>query len=253
MIEELLGRIVGLGAASGRAPALRLALEPIVLEADQMVPLSFLLHEAVTNALKHMAGIRGNDNWLSVELVVAADESTGEQSGPTPAAVVVLRLCNPLRDQALDASSRKEGDIAADESPGLGTELIEAFTLQLGGPCRQKMRETAEARRSGNWKCALRQPQRARRHPLPPRRRQVPQQGTDAGLSRRVLPKTVGWVDGCGAILRHAGPPTREAGKPRLRAAGPVRPVSSPSVTLGRMAARSMTLCSARTARSVSF
>lgn len=161
VIEELLGRVAGLGATPGRAPELRLNMAPLTLDADQMVPLSFLLHEAVTNALKHLAAAPqgqgwSGSNWIALELgVETGPDSTrpdatrpDAETGPGP--VVTLRLRNPMRSTAT-----AEAD-APGTADGLGTELIEAFALQLGGTCRQQAVEDPEGQTI--WELELRFP-----------------------------------------------------------------------------------------------
>ena len=123
MIEDIVGRIVAMGAAPGQPPALRLRLDPVTLDADRMVPLSFLLSEAITNALKHMG--TGDDpdlNWI--EVAFWCDVSA---EGP---ATIVLRVTNAMPRHGSDAMA---GGAKTDDAGGLGNELIEAFALQLGG------------------------------------------------------------------------------------------------------------------------
>ena len=141
VIEELLGRVTGLGTTPGGIPELRLAMAPLTLDADQMVPLSFLLHEAVTNALKHLAAApRGQGatrtNWIALELTIDEDaDAKRPEAEATAGRIVTLRLRNPLRNTEIAESGDAEG------ADGLGAELIDAFALQLGGTCLQQIRE----------------------------------------------------------------------------------------------------------------
>ncbi len=196
VIEELLARLTSIGAAPGRAPSLRLNLAPLALEADQMVPLSLLLHEGMTNALKHLATAEGAGNaWIAVDLqhepetapetvnaagtatsapdgaggTGTADTETGD-AGSEGTGWVVLRLRNPLgaaapaaaaaspfADTAADGPSDVPSDTAATASgDGLGGELIEAFAMQLGGTCQQT--ETRDDNGNGLWQLELRFP-----------------------------------------------------------------------------------------------
>lgn len=150
VIEELLSRIAEMATGPGRAPKLRLTLEPMTLDADQMVPLSFLLHEAVTNALKHLGAENAGAAWIAVDLgrlptsEAQADHADGTRGEDT----VTLRVRNPMVTRS-DAD--RQGDVntatdtGADAEPGLGAELIEAFAMQLGGTCRQGALHDAES------------------------------------------------------------------------------------------------------------
>lgn len=162
VIEELLSRVTGLGASPGRAPELRLDLAPLRLEADQMVPLSFLLHEAMTNALKHLAQApahpgRTGGNWIALDLRAEPDEAAGndaerpeDDSASASGQRIVLRLRNPVHDLP---SPDEDGAAGAD---GLGTELIDAFALQLGGTCTCDIRIDADGQ--SVWELDLRFP-----------------------------------------------------------------------------------------------
>ncbi len=123
VIEDILGRIVSLGGIPGRLPELIKRLEPVVLSTDQIVPLSFLVTEAVTNAVKHLSsGREGDAGWIEV---VLRPEESGE---------ILLRITN----LAAGAPEAPEGEGEADEpasgpGDGIGVELIEAFAMQLDG------------------------------------------------------------------------------------------------------------------------
>ncbi len=138
VIEELVGRVAGMGASPGRSPELRLELAPLALNADQMVPLSFLLHEALANALKHLVAAPAGQRWIAVDL---SQESTPDGDA------VVLRVRNPILDPGHDAAEERAG--------GLGAELIDAFAQQLGGHCRQ---EHVDSDGGGLWVLDLRFP-----------------------------------------------------------------------------------------------
>jgi two-component sensor histidine kinase len=141
VVEALLRRVAALGAGQGRGPELRLRLQPLVLDADRLVPLSFLLHEAVNNALKHLAGAPPGAAWIEVDL-------TGTAPGD-----LVLRLRNPiLRPAQRDGAART----TLRDSGGLGSELIEAFAAQLDGTCTQGTTDDPEA--GTVWELELRFP-----------------------------------------------------------------------------------------------
>jgi two-component sensor histidine kinase len=120
LVEELLRHLFAIGGGPGNDIRLDTDLKPVVLSPDQLVPLSLLLTEAVTNALKYTGpDAEAGHCWMRVSL---SDED-GE---------VVLEVTNSLAPQA----DRAKPD--ADETgSGLGTELIDAFTMQLGAELDQ--------------------------------------------------------------------------------------------------------------------
>lgn len=144
VLEEILRRVAGIGSVPGNGPRLELSLEPIFLDADRLVPLSFVVTETMTNALKHGNGPRGGEDlWIGVEL---AREGAGAKApaGEGEGGAVVLRVRNTLPQAGTTPPSCTEADGSADahaEEPpdwdrsgdGLGSELVEAFALQLDG------------------------------------------------------------------------------------------------------------------------
>lgn len=114
LVEELLRHLFAIGGGPGNDIQLNTDLKPVVLSPDQLVPLSLLLTEAVTNALKYTGpDPEAGHCWMRVTL----SEEDGE---------VTLEVTNSLAPQA----DRAKPD--ADETgSGLGTELIDAFTMQL--------------------------------------------------------------------------------------------------------------------------
>lgn len=121
LIDELLRHLFAVGTEAAGGIDLQTELAPVTLEADQLVPLSLLLTEAVTNALKYggpPAGGRGRA-WIRVGLRVADGR-------------IRLEITNSLGpDGAAEASG--------EDTPGtsLGSELIEAFAMQLGAEYAQ--------------------------------------------------------------------------------------------------------------------
>ena len=116
LLDELLRHLFSIGAEASGGAELQTDLAPVTLEADQLVPLSLLVTEAVTNALKY-AGQPGEQRpaWVRVGL----HEVDGE---------VTLRLTNSI---GADAGGG-EPDEPDTSSTGLGGELITAFAAQLG-------------------------------------------------------------------------------------------------------------------------
>ncbi|MCC5973672.1 MAG: sensor histidine kinase [Rubellimicrobium sp.] len=164
VMEEILRRVAGIGSVPGSGTRLELSLEPILLDADRLVPLSFVATEAVTNALKHGNGPGGGQGlWIGVEL---AREGTGADA-PGGKDLVVLRVRNTLPKPApFPAGAGGAADGPAGEQPdwdrsgdGLGSELLEAFAMQLDGDVVSGPAEHPD--HGPIWQVAL-------RFPLPP-------------------------------------------------------------------------------------
>lgn len=114
LIDELLRHLFAVGGGPGNEIRLHTDLDPVVLSPDQLVPLSLLLTEAVTNALKYASpDSDSGDCWMRVRL----SDADG---------AVTLEVTNSLAAPA----DRVRADDGASGS-GLGSELIDAFTMQL--------------------------------------------------------------------------------------------------------------------------
>lgn len=117
LLDEISRQLLALGAAPGTGISVRTRFEPLMMSPDKLVPLSLLLSEAVTNALKYI-GRPNNDEppWLEIAL-------TNDGDG------VVLRITNSLDGAAMAADSTP----VESDSTSLGSDLIEAFAMQLEG------------------------------------------------------------------------------------------------------------------------
>lgn len=120
LIEELLRHLFAVGTETGGGIDLKTDLAPVSLSPDQLVPLSLLLTEAVTNALKY-GGTDGDESraWLHVNLTADGD-------------MLTLSVINSLGHRT--AAQIEEDEVS---STGLGGELISAFAMQLGATLEQ--------------------------------------------------------------------------------------------------------------------
>ncbi|MFD1795107.1 HAMP domain-containing protein [Paracoccus aurantiacus] len=113
--DRLISEIINQMTRASSSPDFRLHVEtdlmPLVLQPDQAVPLTLLTNEAFTNAVKYAGVPPGEDKaWVSVKLSrVDADHAR-------------LDVTNSIGEQDL-----------AMEGTGLGSQLIEAFAMQLDG------------------------------------------------------------------------------------------------------------------------
>ncbi|KAF0677276.1 sensor histidine kinase [Profundibacterium mesophilum] len=114
LIEELTAQITRNSITPAAGIDLELDIAPVSLYPDQAVPLSLLVTEATTNAIKYVGRPTPDAKpWISVVLK-AADE-TGQ---------VRLVISNSI---GTPVNALPEGEV-----PGLGSQLINAFVMQLG-------------------------------------------------------------------------------------------------------------------------
>jgi two-component sensor histidine kinase len=115
LLESIMSQVLRMGARSDQQVETKTAFDPIRLTPDQAVPLSLILTEALTNALKHASPSAGGKTNLSVTLrKVGVDHAMLEVSNSTGG----------------DAPSALSSSL---ESTGLGQQLLAAFASQLTG------------------------------------------------------------------------------------------------------------------------
>ena len=107
LISEVVDNAVEIAVASNGTVDLETNIQPVLLYPDQAVPLSLLAAEGTTNIMKYLAAPEGEQPWIKVALV-----RDGE--------ACELSLSNSI------------GGVVDAESTGLGSELINAFAIQLG-------------------------------------------------------------------------------------------------------------------------
>lgn len=118
LLRESVNQLLSVGLPSGAKVNVVQDYEPISLEADDAAPLTLLVSEAVTNALKHVP-----------------------KDGPTPGEVVI-RLVSEQDSHARLSITNTSGETPQDAGTGLGSRLIDAFARQLNGTIR--VEETPE-------------------------------------------------------------------------------------------------------------
>ena len=112
ILADILRQLLSMGTSPGSGLDVSAQLDPLRIEPDRLVPLTLLLSEAVTNALKHI-GSAGNGNapWLDIRL--QADGQNAE--------LTIVNSVGAFKPGATDTGA----------STKLGNELIDAFALQL--------------------------------------------------------------------------------------------------------------------------
>ncbi|ABG32027.1 sensory transduction histidine kinase, putative [Roseobacter denitrificans OCh 114] len=115
IVREIVNQGVAIGLPRGSDVDIRCNLSPVSLYPDQAMPLSLLVSEAITNALKYVGG---DNAFIAVDL---STTSTDDEDG-TSRHTATLRIANTVGDTVDD-----------DEGTGLGSQLLRAFTHQLDG------------------------------------------------------------------------------------------------------------------------
>jgi two-component sensor histidine kinase len=115
LLPDIVRQVLSFGTGPGRRFEVETAFDDLRLTPDQAVPLSLLMTELLTNALKY--GGPGTDGRARLELSL-------RRSGGT-AALLTVRNSVP--------ADPGEARGSATESTGLGAQLAEAFAQQLGG------------------------------------------------------------------------------------------------------------------------
>ncbi|SNT74976.1 sensor histidine kinase [Paracoccus seriniphilus] len=111
LIGDIINQMVNASVGPGSNLRVETSLQPLTLLPDQAVPLSLLATEAFTNALKYAGAPPGADGpWVRVTL-----QAEGDGQG-------LLEIENSIGVQR-----------GENESTGLGSQLIEAFSTQLEG------------------------------------------------------------------------------------------------------------------------
>lgn len=110
LIGDIIDQLATDSAGAGRALEIRTDIQPLTMLPDQAVPLTLLATEAFTNAVKYAGRPEGHDRpWVRIAL-----RTTGRGQG-------VLEVENSI------------GPDEAASGTGLGSQLIEAFSMQLEG------------------------------------------------------------------------------------------------------------------------
>ena len=109
LMEEIVGQLLSVGLPSGSDVTVEKHFESILLDADDAAPLTLLVSEAMTNALKYVPAESGGSGRISISL-------TFEE--PDHARLVITNSVGPDPE---------------DGGTGLGSRLIQAFSRQLNG------------------------------------------------------------------------------------------------------------------------
>ncbi|MCX7646396.1 MAG: sensor histidine kinase [Rhodobacteraceae bacterium] len=122
LLPEIVRQVLNLGTGPGRRFEVRTSFDDLRLTPDQAVPLSLLLTELLTNALKYGGAAAGRMPTLEISLC---------RSGGSAA---VLRVANSVAPEGPPAADAAEGT-------GLGAQLADAFAHQLGGALERSLAE----------------------------------------------------------------------------------------------------------------
>ena len=115
LVEEIVGQLLVVGLPAGSAVQVEQSYAPVQLDTDDAAPLTLLVSEAVTNAMKYIGlATAHNPAHLDISLTQTDDEL----------AVFSIRNTVGVAPQA--------------EGTGLGTQLINAFARQLNAEVATK-------------------------------------------------------------------------------------------------------------------
>lgn len=120
LFRDIVRQIVTMGSTPGLKFDLSLDMDELHLPPDQAVPLSLLLTEAMTNALKYAGTIPGEPVEIMVRLKHEAD---GMQ---------LMQVINTLPESSI-APDAEPVQRKLTTSTGLGDQLLKAFSQQIGG------------------------------------------------------------------------------------------------------------------------
>ncbi len=110
LAEEIVGQMLSMGLSASRGVEVTQSYDSFQMDADDAAPLTLLMSEAVTNALKYIgAPGPGIAPRLNISLTLQSDDTV-----------------------EFKVSNTTSGAIGS-EGTGLGTQLISAFARQLGG------------------------------------------------------------------------------------------------------------------------
>ncbi|WP_157937729.1 sensor histidine kinase [Oceaniglobus roseus] len=113
LISDISRQLANSSVIPGERIEFSLETQPVLLYPDQAVPLSLLVTEAVTNAFKYIGRPPSGLPWVTVSLL---------GSGPGE---IVLSVRNSIGTPLLE--------VPEETVSGLGSQLIGAFVMQLGG------------------------------------------------------------------------------------------------------------------------
>jgi two-component sensor histidine kinase len=122
LLPEIVRQVLNLGTGPGRRFEVRTSFDELHLTPDQAVPLSLLLTELLTNALKYGGTEPGGMPVLEISL------------GRSEGGAAELRVANTVAAEGSPATDPAEGT-------GLGAQLADAFAHQLGGTLERRIED----------------------------------------------------------------------------------------------------------------
>lgn len=114
LFPGIVEQIVRASIAQGRQVRVSTHFDEVYIPLEQAVPLALLITEALSNGLRFATACKGDQPSLSLSLQVDPDGMT------------VLDVLN-------DAAGSSGRPLAGEDTTGIGTQLLLAFTRQLGG------------------------------------------------------------------------------------------------------------------------
>lgn len=128
LFRDIVRQIVNMASTPGRKFVVTMEVDELHLTPDQAVPLSLLLTEAMTNAMKYAGAAAGKPAEITVKLW---RDDGGMQ---------VMEVINGLPSTAAARASDNAPDRMT-TSTGLGEQLLNAFCQQIGGIMEREVTE----------------------------------------------------------------------------------------------------------------
>ncbi len=122
LLAQIVRQVLSMASGPGRRFDVVTSFDVLRLTPDQAVPLSLLLTEALTNAIKYARAADGSPP--KIEVTLRRDEGT----------LATLELSNSLAGPStLGVAAGRDNAGSESDGTGLGSQLLAAFAQQLGG------------------------------------------------------------------------------------------------------------------------
>ena len=124
LIQSITDRLISVNLEPGHQVDITIALEPTLLHADQIGPMSLLANEAVTNAMKYVGRPDHGRAFVRISLSTVAGQ-------------IEFEVVNSVAPDSPNPTPKLS-------SSNLGMPLIKAFSSQLGATCTSELDKSGQ-------------------------------------------------------------------------------------------------------------